>query len=716
MALRAPTCRRTLKFLSRYGIINRVIDPANGEDFEENEAEQARAPWRPPDLWIAAGLGVALLAVFVRTLCPTIYTDDCGEITTAVATGGVVHPPGYPLYCLIGFLFTHLLSAGEPAWRLGLLSSLCAAIAAPLVFLLCRRLGAGAIWAVVGALCFAFSYTLWQQATKVETYALNALFVGLLLNLAVTYAQTGKRILFVWLAVVAGLALTNHLTVVWLMPALLWIALPTLFAVEAAPWRVFAKASALCASMLLLYGYEIVAAVTHPGGQVWGDPSTAERFYLQITGARYHDYFSKLTATGMIHRDLIFMPSWIWMNVGFLLPFSLAGLIILWHGAGRRFAQGLLLALVGYIACNTVYGIDNIFEYYTPVVLILCALGAGGLQVTVDWFLRKSDENSAARLRALAAVCAVLTLALVPAAQNWPLCDRSHATFVRTLAQDTLAPLPAHAVLVVSGDNRIFALWYLQDVLGFRRDVLVLPRDFLWNLDSRAGRETDLWYLKKLAARDSSIHPASLLANCAENSGYALSDGPIWQIARDKSLQHIPVYLSEIVPGDLRPLRPKEQVFAWIHLPVAPTPEGLCYRLASVSEMPTLDQSLTLNLLLETRLHISYQPPEIFVDEPDGPFSNIVYARCLTQIGNMLIAKRRYADAYAQLSAATSLDPTSADAAGGFALACMETGRTAQAVASWQKAAALDPENPVYRSQLSDAISQMARASHGPEN
>ena len=738
IAREARRPRPTLKFSPPLGIINRVIDRKNEADFEENDTDRVPAISRSPDPWIAAGLGLVSLIVYIRTLCPTIYTDDCGEITTAVTTGGVVHPPGYPLYCLIGLLFTKLIETGEPAWRLGLFSSVCAAGAVAAVFLLCRRLGAGGVWAAIGALAFAFSYTLWQQATKVETYALNALFVALLLNLAVAYAQTGRRALFLSLAAAGGLALTNHLTIIWLVPALLWIVLPTLFVVEAAPWRVFGTAAGLSASMLLLYAYEVIAAITHPGGQVWGDPSTAQRFYLQITGARYHDYFSKLGVSGMVHRDIVFAPSWIAMNVGFLLPFSLVGLVVLWRGAGRRFAQGLLLAILGYLACNTLYGIDNIFEYYTPVVLGLSALGAGGLQVTVDWFLRKSadggrrpgaahDDEPASRLRALAAACAFLTLALAPAAKNWRLCDRSHALFVRTLAYDTLAPLPPNAVLVVSGDNRIFPLWYAQDVLGLRRDILILPRDFLWNLDTPVGRETGEWYLKKLGARDTAIHPAALLAECAANPDYARCDGPIWEIARDKYLQNFPVYLSEVVPGDLRPWSGKGQVFEWIHLPVAPTPEGISYRLASATNMPSLDQSLTLNLLLETRLHITSQPPAIFVGEPDGAFSNIVYARCLTQVGNMLIDRKRFVDAYAQLAAATSLDPSSADAAGGFAVACMETGRTAQALSSWQRAAALDPGNPIYHAQLSDTISQMAGASqrraserrglaHGPEN
>lgn len=685
---------------------------AGSKESSERAASGRERPLRRilPDSWLAIGLGLVALGVYFKTLCPTIYTDDCGEITTAVATGGVIHPPGYPLYCLLGGLFIHLLPFGEPAWRLGLLSSLAGAATVSLVFLLGRRLGASGLWAAVAALAVAFSYTLWQQATKVETYALNACFVAIILNLTVAYSQTGKRCIFLWLAASGGLALTNHLTILWLIPAVLWIALPTLFAVERRPWRVLAGSAFLCIAMLSLYDYEVIAARTHPGGQVWGDPSDFARFTLQITGARYHDYFSNLTARDMLHRDLVFVPSWLWRNTGFLLPFALSGLIVLWCGPGRRFAQGLFLAVAGYLACNTLYGIDNIFEYYTPVVLLLAALGACGLDYFAEWLLQKTAGQAQGPLRGLAGACALLMLALLPAAQNWRLCDRSHALFVRTTAEDTLNLLPPGAVLVVSGDNRIFPLWYLQDVLGIRRDVLVLPRDFLWNLDTPEGRETNRWYLKKLAARDRTIDPNKLLADCARNRAYALSDGPIWQIAREKWQAGRPVDIGEIVAGDVARSSDGRGVFRWIGLPVTPVPDGLSYRLVPASDPPSESQVLAANLALEARMHISLVPREIFVGEPDGPFSDILYARCLTQIGEMLIRENRFADASTELGAATTLDPGSAPAADDYAIACMGIGQTDQALKLWQRAIALDPKNAAYRSNLATAMAQVARA------
>jgi hypothetical protein len=662
------------------------------------------------DAHIAFLIGFGVFLIYLKTLCPTIYTDDCGEITTAVATGGVMHPPGYPLYSLVGWLFVHLIPLGEPAWRLGILSGLAAAVSVALTFTLCRRLGAGRLWSACGALAFAFSYTLWQQATKVETYALNAAFVAMLLNHAILYSQTGRRALLLSMAAIGGLALTNHLTILWLVPAVLWIALPTLFAVESRPWRGLAAATGICFAMLTLYGYEILAARTHPGGQVWGDPSNWTRFYLQITGARYHDYFSNLSAVQMAYRDFVFVPSWLWRNLGCACALSLAGLVVLWRGAGKRFAQGLLIALTGYLICNTIYGIDNIFEYYTPIVLILATLAAVGTDRAALWLTSKSTPDGQRRLQALFATCALVGLIGVPFGLNWRLCDRSHQLFVRTLAQDTLSPLPQNAVLVVSGDNRIFPLWYLQDVLGIRRDVLILPRDLLWNLDTEDGRQTDLWYFKKLAAREPGIDPQALLQQCRIDRNYAQSDGPIWQIAREDLQKGRPLYISEVSPGDLRANGAGPDVFAWIHLPVSPIPEGLTYRLVDAQRVPPTSEMLTENVSLEARFHIAYIDPQIMVGEPDGPFSDAVYARYLTQIGKMLIAEKRFPDAYTQLAAARSLDASSAEAEDSYATASLALGKTAEAVKAWQNAVALDPESPVYRSHLQAALSEVAQA------
>src|ERR1051325_5016409 len=87
-----------------------------------------------PTAWkLAVGVGLLSLLSYLFTLAPTIVGGDSGELVTAVATLGVPHPPGYPLYCLLGHLFTLLVPFGSVAYRVNLFSAVAAAATAGLM-------------------------------------------------------------------------------------------------------------------------------------------------------------------------------------------------------------------------------------------------------------------------------------------------------------------------------------------------------------------------------------------------------------------------------------------------------------------------------------------------------------------------------------------------------------------------------------------------------
>ena len=81
-----------------------------------------------------------VFAVYALGACPTIYVGDSGELTTAVAVLGIPHPTGYPLYVLLGKLWTLLFPVGSIAWRMSLFSAACGALACGLLYRLGRRL------------------------------------------------------------------------------------------------------------------------------------------------------------------------------------------------------------------------------------------------------------------------------------------------------------------------------------------------------------------------------------------------------------------------------------------------------------------------------------------------------------------------------------------------------------------------------------------------
>src|SRR5712692_10174765 len=98
-------------------------------------------PWVLRDALLAAVTGIAALAVYLCTLAPTVTPEDSGELIAAAYTLGVPHPPGYPLWCLLAQLF-RLVPGPNPAFAINLMSAVLGAIAASLVCMTTRRLGA----------------------------------------------------------------------------------------------------------------------------------------------------------------------------------------------------------------------------------------------------------------------------------------------------------------------------------------------------------------------------------------------------------------------------------------------------------------------------------------------------------------------------------------------------------------------------------------------
>src|SRR4051794_15474619 len=86
------------------------------------------------DLFLAVLVFAAGLLLYVRTLAPDLLLADGAEFQTLASTLGMTHPTGYPIYLLIGHVFTWL-PFGDVAYRVNLLSAVAGALALALIFL-----------------------------------------------------------------------------------------------------------------------------------------------------------------------------------------------------------------------------------------------------------------------------------------------------------------------------------------------------------------------------------------------------------------------------------------------------------------------------------------------------------------------------------------------------------------------------------------------------
>src|SRR5438094_3172578 len=137
---------------------------------------------------------------------------------------GVPNPTGYPLYVLLGKLFT-LLPVGDVAYRVNLSSAVYMAGAAGVTYAIATRLigslGARAWWwaAAIGAAFFALSPTVWAMALVARSYALNALLVSAVVFALLEWRRTRRTGWFYASCAFIGLGMVHHGTTYLHLPA-----------------------------------------------------------------------------------------------------------------------------------------------------------------------------------------------------------------------------------------------------------------------------------------------------------------------------------------------------------------------------------------------------------------------------------------------------------------------------------------------------------------
>ncbi len=175
---------------------------------------------------------VVSLMTYGLTVQPTVPFWDCGEFTAATAHQQVPHPPGAPLFLMVGKLF-HMLPIGNPddtGIRVNFVSVMASAITVWLLYLTLvmvinafRKKGietmADAFMvfgsALVGALAFNFSDTFWFNGVESEVYASSSLFVQIVVYMMMRWWEEAdnpghERYLLV-IAYLLGLSIGVHL-------------------------------------------------------------------------------------------------------------------------------------------------------------------------------------------------------------------------------------------------------------------------------------------------------------------------------------------------------------------------------------------------------------------------------------------------------------------------------------------------------------------------
>ena len=68
--------------------------------------------------------GLIAFAVYLLTISHSITEFDSGELAAVQATLGIAHPPGYPLFTILGYIFSKIPLGITKIYQLNILCSL----------------------------------------------------------------------------------------------------------------------------------------------------------------------------------------------------------------------------------------------------------------------------------------------------------------------------------------------------------------------------------------------------------------------------------------------------------------------------------------------------------------------------------------------------------------------------------------------------------------
>lgn len=438
------------------------------------------------DFLIASLVFTLTMAVYLFTLAPTVAMEDSGEFIAAVYVFGIPHPPGFPLYVLLGKLFT-FMPLGTVAWRVNLMSAVFGALTVTLLYLVINRLIKKRIIALSCSLLLAFSSIFWSQSIIAEVYTLNSFFVALLLLLLFEWSASRREQYLLWFSFIYGLSLTNHTMMALLAPA---FGLYVLFADRTIfrNLKLLIKLFGFFALGLTPYLYLPLRAMQNPLLNS-GNPSNLSRFLMHVTRRGYRDFgpdqalFSKVGLVldfFLVIYQQFFLPTFALAAGGLVYLFKkranfawLTVLIFLLNSLGiiilRSFGWGINIGFVYRV-------------YYLPCFLVVVIWLAVIFSYLYDRLQLMLAQRLASVWRVIqfAFFIVVLSLPLSFFITNYQKNDLSNFWLANDYGTAVLESLEPNAVLnfsydgTLQGDTEIFTYLYLQRVENIRPDVTVV--------------------------------------------------------------------------------------------------------------------------------------------------------------------------------------------------------------------------------------------------
>ena len=168
--------------------------------------------------------------LYFKTMAPTVSLWDCGEFIATSIIMGIPHPPGTPLYLIIGNFFSQIPILSDLGARVNIISPIASALSIMFLYMIIvyliekfnkEKKIQTYYAAFIGSLTFAVTDSHWFNAVEAEVYALSTLFTALVVWLILKWERENNQntqtkyliLIFYCIGLAIGIHLLNLLAI-----------------------------------------------------------------------------------------------------------------------------------------------------------------------------------------------------------------------------------------------------------------------------------------------------------------------------------------------------------------------------------------------------------------------------------------------------------------------------------------------------------------------
>lgn len=410
---------------------------------------------------------------FIFNLAPTVTYGDSAEFVIGAYKLTIVHPSGYPLYLLLGKLFT-FIPIGDIAYRVNLMSAFFGALTSSMVFLILSELTQSLLISFISTFTLTFSLTFSYLSTIAEVYTLNAFFVALLIYILLQWNKKGEKKLLFLFSFILGLSLTNHLTILLFLPSfLIYFFLNS----SKAYLRSMDLAKMIFLFLLGLLPYLYIPIVSSSSSEIifWPKIRSFKEFILFVSGSHFKVWLLNRSIKEFINSISKFISFLLIQFPGLATVFGVIGF---WRNKKEYKKEFILLFLMFFVLFlfGINYRIEDIHHFYLPCYLIFSIwIGFGIL-----WLWKRTPQQKKYRILFISTIFLLfLSYKLTYETLGIPMQIEKSCYFSDTSRMGLLSTEKNSVIICDWAYATLFRYW--QMVYGIRKDVkIVFDYDENW--------------------------------------------------------------------------------------------------------------------------------------------------------------------------------------------------------------------------------------------